>query len=77
MWIWAVPVYSHMSAMAAQRHFDFGCTALGMRRSVGVSVALFNDSILHLPPTSFNKHGAFGFSLELSHLKPRKNLWCS
>lgn len=67
MWFWAMTVYSHMSAMAARRPFDFGHTALGMKTSVGISVAVFNDRILHLPPTSLNKYGAFGFSLELSH----------
>lgn len=65
MWFWVVPAV--MSATATQRILDFGRTASGMRRSVGFSAALFNDRILRLPPTSLNKYGPFGSSLELSH----------
>lgn len=52
MWFWAMPMHSHVSAMAAGRPFDFGCTGLGIRRSVGVSATLSSDRILHLPRTS-------------------------
>lgn len=63
---WAVTMYSHVSAVAAWRAIDFGSTSLGMKGSVGVSAALFNDRILYLPPILLIKYESFCFSLQLS-----------
>lgn len=61
---WAATMYSHVSAMEAWRAIDFGSTSLGMRGSVDVSAALFNDRIIYIPPLLLIKYGNFGSSVE-------------